>query len=383
MNHPRAAFSLQSTLRWGRGVIDEIGLEASRFGQRAFILISASAEREGVLLQLLQNLMVTGVVSDSLTISGEPTIENLCGALNKAKNFASDLVLGVGGGSAMDLAKAVAGLYFLEGDPKEAFLGRTPLCKGLPLITIPTVPGSGAEVTPNAVLTDKESILKQSVRHPDWVASTVLIDPALSMGVPRERLLYSGLDGLCQAIEAFTSMGANAVTDIYARDAAQRFAVDLPKVMETPDNLEARESLSIASFEGGIALAAARLGAVHGLAHPLGARYHVPHGLVCATLLPMVMRFNLPEAYPKYAMLGRDLGLQEKGMDTYDQAVQYVRYIMNLQKQWGIPQRLRQLGVLRDDFNVIIEESLPSGSLKANPRPAHSSDLMALLQENW
>lgn len=375
-------FKLIPTLRWGRGIWIEIGREAAQFGQRAFIVISASAE--SILLNpILHQLSLQGITGHPMAMTGEPTLETLKSALSEAKTFNTQVVIGIGGGSAMDLAKALAGLYMHEGDINNAFYGRASLSPGIPLITVPTVPGSGAEVTPNAVITDRDHNLKQSIRHSEWVARTALIDPELSSGIPAERLLYSCLDGLCQAVEAFTSLGANEVTDIFARDAALRFATELPNILEHPENYQARESLAIASFQGGVALAAARLGAVHGLAHPLGVRYQIPHGKICAVLLPMVMRFNLPNAYPKYGILGRDLGLCEHGMDTYDQAVQFVKFIMNFNKHWGIPQHLRQLGVDKDDFETIIQESLPSGSLKANPREVRAADLMAILQENW
>ncbi|HEX2954575.1 MAG TPA: iron-containing alcohol dehydrogenase [Bacillota bacterium] len=383
MNLPGSYFAWPTRLFWGRGVSSRVGEITREFGERVFLAVSPSLNQQGLLEPMLKQLNECKITTKTMEFRGEPEIDQVESALVLARDFKADCILGMGGGSAMDAGKAIAGLFYEE-NPVRQYLNGLPIKRpGLPLITVPTVAGSGAEVTPNAVLSDSQSSVKMSIRHGHMAARVTMVDPELMLGVNPQTTAWSGLDGLCQAIEAFTSKGANEFTDLLAKEAALRFSRFLQKAVTDGNDLEARESLALASVMGGIALAAARLGAVHGLAHPIGIRYKQPHGKVCAVLLPMVMRYNMPVACEKYAELAKALELIGPGMDQVDQAVQFVRFVMSLNKSLAIPQHLRELGLLREDFEKIVEESLPSGSLKANPRPVTADELTTILRENW
>jgi alcohol dehydrogenase class IV len=383
MHYQSASFSLTPRLLWGRGVLGELGTETKKYGDKVFLIATSSAERSGILARVRNLFISHSLLFAESVYSGEPTLGQLNAALVKAKELGAAVVVAIGGGSAIDLAKATAGLFMEESNAEEYFYGKGIQSPGLPLITVPTVFGSGAEITPNAVITDENRQIKQSIRHPGWVARSVFIDPELSLNVPEQAMIYSGLDGLCQAVESYTSLGANAISDMFAREAAIKFATDLPKALIQNEAVEFRESLGLASALGGVALTAARLGLAHGLAHPIGVKYNVPHGKVCAVLLPMVMRFNLSVAYKKYASLAGELNLTHEEMEPLDQAVLLIEFILDINRDLKIPSRLRQLGITHEDFEALVKVALPSGSTKSNPREVQASELINFLKENW
>jgi len=377
-------FSLRTRLVWGPGVLAELGKETARLGQRAMLILSKTAAQKGLSEQIQANLESGGLTYTLMVATGEPTLTSLAQGLSLAREFGAQVVVAAGGGSVMDLGKAVAGLYHEPGAVLDYFYGKPISKKGIPLVTVPTVFGSGAEVTPNAVLSDQDKQVKQSIRHPDFAAATTMIDPLLSLDLPASITAFAGLDGLCQAIEALTSRGANPLTDVLAFDAAVRFAQALPGAVANGHDLAARESLAIASTMGGIALAAARLGAVHGLAHPIGIRYHQPHGKVCAVFLPVIMRYNLPAAQEKYAQLYRRLNSSATtaGSDC-DQALALIEFVETILRQLGIPLHLRELGLPPDELESVIAEGMPSGSMQANPRPVVPGELLQHLTQYW
>ncbi|MCL6615420.1 MAG: iron-containing alcohol dehydrogenase, partial [Firmicutes bacterium] len=220
-------------------------------------------------------------------------------------------------------AKAASGLAPAEGGIEEYFTGRPLPGPALPWVAVPTTAGTGAEVTPNAVLTDPGTRIKQSIRSDLLFARAAVIDPELTLALPPNQTTYSGMDALSHAIEAYVSKGANDLTDVFALEAARLIPANLLRAHEG-GGLEARTALARASLLAGVALANARLGAVHGLAHPLGVYYDLPHGLVCAVLLPWVMRFNLQVAYEKFARLAEVWGVAPGG-DVFDRAAAAVR----------------------------------------------------------
>jgi alcohol dehydrogenase class IV len=281
----------------------------------------------------------------------------------------------------MDAAKAVAGLYEHPGTVDDCFGGVRQITGGdLPWIAVPTTAGTGAEVTKNAVLTSTAHGKKSSLRHEDWFATVALVDPELTLSVPPEITAASGSDALTQAIESYTSIGASPITDALASDAIARIGRSLERSVRSGDDLEARADMLYGSMLAGMALANARLGGVHGMAHPLGYRYHIPHGLVCALLLPYTMEYNVEYAVPKYACIARLLGVDTRGMDAATAAEHAVERVREIIASVGMPSHLAPLGVQVSDLEAIVLESLPSGSLQHNPRPLAAEDVQAILR---
>jgi alcohol dehydrogenase class IV len=249
----------------------------------------------------------------------------------------------------------------------------------LPWIAAPTTAGTGAEVTKNAVLLDLETEVKFSLRDDGWFADVALIDPELTLNMPPEITAASGADALTQAIESYTSIGASAITDALASEAIRRIGRSLYQAFQDGTDLKARADVLYGSTLAGSAMANARLGGVHGIAHPLGALYHIPHGLVCGLLLPYTMAYNVAYTEQKYARIAQLLGEDTGTMDLQAAAGAAVRRVSELLIDVGIPQRLEPLGVKKEDLARIIEGSLPSGSLKHNPRPLAAEDVETIL----
>jgi len=368
----------------GNGCLAHISEHASTYGQKALIVCGTHSLRaSGRLDRVLKVLKDTGLqVTVYDAISGEPTLHMVQTGLDMARQTGAEVIVGMGGGSAIDAAKAIAGLYTHEGTVEETFCGsRTVTGGGLPWIAVPTTAGTGAEVTKNAVLISPQHSRKASLRHDEWFADVAIVDPELTLDAPPEITAASGSDALTQAIEAYTSIGASPVTDALAARAIQLIGRSLQPAYRNGQDLNARADMLYGSMLAGMAFANARLGGVHGMAHPLGCRYHIPHGTVCGLLLPYVMDYNVEYAATKYAHIAQVLGISTEGMDTLTAAAQAAERARELVTSVGIPMRLGPLGVKHEDLDLIAEESLPSGSLKHNPRPLLKEDVLAILQE--
>jgi alcohol dehydrogenase class IV len=375
-------FYLPIEILMGKGCFSELGSRAARYGKRAMLVCGSRSLRDaGRLDQALEQLRGSGVMTTVYdAVSGEPTLDVIQEGLDRARAGGIEVMIGVGGGSAMDTAKAIAGLYTHPGTVHEYYRGERAVSGGgLPWIAVPTTAGTGAEATKNAVLIDPEARDKFSLRHDGWFATVALLDPELTLSMPPEITAATGSDALTQAIESYTSIGASPITDGLAVEAITRIARSLKQAVRKGSDLEARADMLYGSMLAGCAMANARLGGVHGMAHPLGARYNIPHGVVCGLLLPYVLAYNVEYAERKYAHIAQLLGVDTREMDPDKAAQAAVQRVRELVTELDIPERLGTLGVKREDFPLIVEGSLPSGSLKHNPRPLAAQDVKAIL----
>lgn len=376
-------FQLWTKIVFGMETLRELPNEAKDFGKNVLIVTGKHSVIDNGVLQRVNILLRGSGFAPAFfsEVEPEPSLETVAKGLAMARSEEADWVIGLGGGSAMDAAKVIAGLYHCEQDVKYYFEGGLMEKAGIPLVTIPTTAGSGAEVTFNAVLSDQQSRVKQSIRDPKLAAKITIVDPQLTFSAPDSVTVYSGTDALVQGIEAYISKGANALTDIYALAAIERLGKNLLQVHQDSHNVTARIEMAMGSLMAGIALSVARLGAVHGLAHSVGVRTGKPHGLVCAVLLVPVMRFNLAVSHEKFAKIAGALGAKLPGGDSIDAGAFAIKNIMGLLRKLGIPGHIGSLGISEEDFPKIIEESLNSGSMKANPREVTAEDLMNILCE--
>jgi alcohol dehydrogenase class IV len=297
------------------------------------------------------------------------------------------VVVGVGGGSALDTAKVIAGLAkelpptreyhsgLRQAQPalSQLKVGRasgstTSRAPGLPLITVPTTSGTGAEVTPNAVITDREMRTKKSIRDDSFLARVAVVDPELTVPLPPSVTAQSGLDAFVQAVESYTSKYAWPLTEGMSLRSAELVAAHIRRAYRDGQDREARTAMSASSLLAGIALANARLGIVHGLAHPLGVRLGLPHGLLCGVLLPLAIELNREVADERYEALGRVIG-----MDVAD-------FTRSLLREFGVPLDLRASGLGQSDFAEIVAEAMDSGSTKANPKQVTEADILRILK---
>lgn len=319
----------------GTGCIDRLPAYISSQAVTAVYIVgsrSMTAEVEALRSQL-ETLGKAVLVDDSCV--GEPTIEVFESARNRATDFGADCVVGIGGGSVLDLAKLVAAFAHRDQAVREAFgvgllSGRS--CK---LICLPTTSGTGSEVSPNAILLDEAEQLKKGVVSPFLVPDATFIDPRLTVSLPSNVTAFTGLDALAHCVEAYTNKFAHPVVDFYALEGIRLCAKYLIRAIRDGNDLEAREGMSMASMFGGLCLGPVNTAAVHALAYPLGGEFHIPHGLSTAILLPEVFRFNADSSAARHAAVSIALGITESG-DALDVARQGARALEEIVHASGV-----------------------------------------------
>jgi alcohol dehydrogenase class IV len=298
---------------------------------------------------------------------GEPTLEEVEALRSILRETRADWVLGAGGGSVLDLAKAAAGLAGAPAAAADYQAGAAIPPSRLPFLAAPTTAGTGSEATEVAVLTNPAKSLKQSIRHPSFLPCTVALDPALLRDCPAPVLAASGMDALTQAFESLTSNKATPFTRALSELSLVRLAKALPAAYRGDRSADVLADLLEGSFLAGVALSHARLGVVHGLAHPLGVRWGIPHGQACAICLPAALAFNAP-------VIAGDLARIEELLGT-----PFPRLVEDFLREFHIESPLRGKAPDEDVLAAIVRETLASGSTAANPRPVDAAAVRALL----
>lgn len=375
-------FYLPTKIVLGEGSIQKLGEIVREYGMKALVFGSSSERFKEVLSDQLGKLNIS---YHYFAVKGEPTVELVQQAVEYGKSRQVEVIIGIGGGSVLDTAKAVSGLVNNEGDIYDYLevigKGQSLTQPALPFIAIPTTAGTGTEVTKNAVIGDPHQKVKVSLRSPLICPKIALIDPELTYQNPPEVTASSGMDALTQLIEPFVSNQPNEVVDALCRDGIRRIVHALPIAYRDPQNREARKDMAVASLFSGIALANAKLGAVHGFAGVLGGMYGAPHGAICATLLPAVLEVNLnalQERLPdspylsRYREIANILALPDE-TQLSDWAKDFIA-------QLKIPS-LAALGVRHQDYETIIEKSARASSMKGNPIPLTKNEMRMILEK--
>lgn len=378
-------FATASRVVFGPGTFKQAGVIAQQLGRRALVVTGKSASRAE---RLVQQLAAAGVAAEGFPITGEPTTDAVRAGVERARAAGCDCVVAFGGGSAIDGAKAIAGLLTNGGELSDYLevIGRgQPLTKAAaPLLAIPTTAGTGAEVTRNAVLASPEHRVKASLRSPHLLPRVALVDPALTLDLPPALTASTGMDALTQLIEPYVCPRANPMTDALCVEGIRRAARSLRRAFEHGGDAAAREDMAQASLFGGMALANAGLGAVHGFAAPIGGMFPAPHGAVCAALLPGVMAANvraLRERAPgspalrRYDEIARLLTRRPQAV-----AADGVAWTGELCRALQIPP-LRAWGLAESDVAAVVEKAMQASSMKANPVPLTEAELRQVLAE--
>jgi len=375
----RFEFATATRIIFGPGTLREVGPIAAKMGHRALVVTGRTAlqqvqDKPARAAPLLDALAEQGIEIIPYSVAGEPTVEMARLGTRRAQEADCDLVIGFGGGSALDTGKAVAALLTNGGDPLDYLevIGRgQPLTRpAAPYIAIPTTAGTGAEVTRNAVLASPEHRVKVSLRSPLMLPRLALVDPELTHSLPPSVTASTGLDALTQVIEPYVSNRANPLTDALCREGMRRAARSLHRAYEQGDDAEAREDMALVSLFGGLALANAKLGAVHGFAGPMGGMFSAPHGAICGRLLPHVMAVNvraLHERQPESEALHRydEVAQILTGNDDAT-AADGVAWMQELCDALHIP-ALSSYGVAPADFPLLIEKGSAASSMQGNP----------------
>jgi alcohol dehydrogenase class IV len=378
-------FATAKRIIFGNGTVNKVSDITPELGNRAFLITGRKTDRAKPVLDQLSR---TGTKTTVFNVKSEPTINLALEGIKLARTRKCDFVIALGGGSVIDTGKVVAALLTNRGELLEYLevIGnsRTITKQPAPYLAIPTTAGTGAEVTCNAVLGSIDHKVKVSMRSPLMFPYLTIVDPELTYSMPPELTASTGLDALTQLVEVYVSNRANPLTDCICLEGLKKAAKSLLLAYKQGYNKSAREDMSLASLFSGLALANAKLGAVHGFAAPLGAILSAPHGIVCAILLPRVIETNI------HALLARKP--DSTVLKRYDQiaqilteknkvkAIESIKWIQDLYSEFKLPE-LTEYGLKKENIPEIIEKAKKASSMKGNPVELTEQELEQILYQ--
>jgi alcohol dehydrogenase class IV len=379
----RFEFSTATRIVFAPGASQQLPDIVRGFGTRALLVVGRNGARAATTVEALTG---AGVACQMFSVDGEPTVELVRQGARAARGNC-DLVIGFGGGSAIDAGKAISALVTNSGEPLDYLEGigeARPLKNApLPFIAVPTTAGTGAEVTRNAVLGSPEHKVKASLRSPLMLAKVAVIDPDLCLELPPEITVNTGLDALTQVIEPYVSTRANSFTDAFCLEGMKRIAEYLTRAVQNGHDHLARESMSFASLLGGLALANAGLGVVHGFAAALGGMLGAPHGALCAAVLPHGIAMNIHglrqrvprgETLERYREVARTLTGKANAP-----AEDCAGYLGELCQQLSVPS-LRNYGLKQEHVAELVEKAAKANSTKSNPIQLTAEELTQIAE---
>ena len=371
--------------------------EVSYFGPGARKMLPEAIERLGKKKALvvtdpgLVKFGVAGMVTDVLDKAGisyevfsdvkpNPTVTNVTNGIEAFRKAGADMIVAIGGGSSIDTAK---GIGIVISNPDFADIVSLEGCaptknKSVPIIALPTTAGTAAETTINYVIIDEEKQKKMVCVDPNDIPAVAIIDAELMYSLPKSLTAATGMDALTHAIEGYITKGAWEMSDMFEIEAVRMIARYLPVAVEDPDNADARNGMAVAQYIAGMAFSNVGLGLVHGMAHPLGSLFDVPHGVANALLLPTIMRFNKEECLDKYPAIARAMGVDTDGMTAEQASDAACEAVQALALKVGIPQHMAELGITENDIPRLAEQALADVCTPGNPRDVTLDQIVEL-----
>ena len=376
-------FILNETSYFGAGARAELGTEIAKRGyQKAFIVADKDLIGFGIVK------LVTDSIGDFpyeifSGFKANPTVTNVKCGVEAYKASGADFIIAVGGGSAIDTSKAIAiiinnpefdDVISLEGvaDTKK---------KCVDIIALPTTAGTAAEVTINYVITDEDSGRKMVCVDPNDIPVLSIVDAELMASMPKGLTAATGMDALTHAIEGYITKGAWHLSNILEINAIKIISDNLREATFNGSNMKAREQMALGQYVAGMAFSNVGLGCVHSMAHPLGARFDIPHGVANALLLPTVMEFNMPSSIIKYGRIARAMGVDTEGMTDEESAMAAVNAVKQLSLDLGIPQTLREIGIPEEALEQLAKDAFGDVCTGGNPQPITEEDILALYKK--
>jgi alcohol dehydrogenase class IV len=377
-----------ATAKWiifGAGSAEKIADNALNLGTKPLIVTGKNQNRCKF---LLDDFVEKNIKFEIFSVKGEPTTAVVTECLNLAKRNKIDVIIGIGGGSAIDAGKAVSALVTNGGDLFDYLevIGRGKPIKNptIPFIAVPTTAGTGTEVTKNAVIKSDEHSVKVSLRSPFMLPDIAILDPVLTYSMPKEVTASTGLDAFTQVIEPYVSIKANMLTDAICKEGIKRISRSLLKAFKNGNDAKAREDMCIGSLFGGIALANAKLGAVHGFAGPMGGMINAPHGVICGILLPYVIKANIKaleerkptsEVFKKYEKVAKIVTKKESAKPR-----DLVRWTDELYEKLNMP-HLSEVDLKEEQIEELISKAKISNSMKGNPIVLTDDELRGIIKD--
>jgi alcohol dehydrogenase class IV len=362
-----------------QGVVREVGKP------KAVVVTDAGVVAAGICNRVCSLLRSGGVSFEIFDkVEPDPRIEIVSACLEAARAAEAGVLIGVGGGSSMDIAKVVAVLMTNQDDVSQ-YIGINRIPKpGIPTILIPTTAGTGSEVTPIAVLSDKADHLKKGIVSEHLYASVALVDPELTVGLPPHVTAFTGMDALAHVMEAYTNKFAQPFVDTFALEGIRLIGTHIRRAVAVGDDLQARYAMSLGSLYGGMCLGSVNTAAAHALAYPLGGTFDVPHGVATSLLLPHVVEFNLPNCTEKYAHIATALGKQTAGLTAERAARLAVEGLVEVVRDIGIVSRMRDLNIPEDAIPGMADAAMKvTRLLDNNPRVLQRDDAEAIYRNAY
>ncbi len=375
-------FILNETSFFGPGARKELPEAIRRIGKSKVLIVTDKG-----LLQFGVAKMVTDVL-DQAGISYEifsevkpnPTVSNVKAGIDAFKNAQADILVAIGGGSSIDTAKAI-GIVIANPDFSDivSLEGCAPTKnKSVPIIALPTTAGTAAETTINYVIIDEEKQKKMVCVDPNDIPAVAIIDAELMYSLPKGLTAATGMDALTHAIEGYITKGAWELADMFEIEAIRMISRYLPVAVSDPKNPEGRNGMAVAQYVAGMAFSNVGLGLVHGMAHPLGALFDIPHGVANAVLLPTVMEFNMPCCIAKYRRIAEAMGVDTAAMNDDEAAQAACDAVKQLSQTVGIPATLTELGITENDIPALTAQALEDVCTPGNPRPVTGEDVTGI-----
>ena len=375
-------FFVPTRLAVGAGCVGTLGSLLEKQGVKSCLIVTdRGVVKAGCVSRVLRSLDDTSIGYEIYDgVEQNPTEDNVGEALDAVSQNGFGAIVAVGGGSAIDTAKAAVALMIERCDIRELYtrdvVGQAPVT----LVAVPTTAGTGSEMTRSAVITNKEARVKQTIRGDSLYPKMALVDPELTVSLPKSITASTGIDALTHAIEAYITKNAHALSDALAIEATRLIFGNLRKAVNDGSDIEARSNMCVASTLGGLTFSISGLGMVHAMAEPLGGRYNVPHGVANSVLLPYCLSFNCDAVSKKLAFLARVLGIyndyDEADKRSVDMAaIAVVDAVQQLSADVGIPQRIQKAKLTKKEFSKLTNDALKNSCLPANPKKAGREDL--------
>ena len=376
---------LNETSYFGAGSRKVIAEEVAKRGyKKALIVTDKDLIKFGVADQVIAVLKDANIPYEIFDeVKPNPTVKNVKAGIAAFQAAGADFMIAIGGGSSMDTSKAIgiiinnpefSDVVSLEG------VANTKK-KSVPVIALPTTAGTAAEVTINYVITDEENVKKMVCVDPNDIPTLAIIDPELMLSMPRGLTASTGMDALTHAIEGRITLGAWEMSDMFETKAIEMIAKWLPKAVENPSDIEARDGMATAQYIAGMAFSNVGLGLVHGMAHPLGAYYDIPHGVANALLLPFVMEYNKEAAKAKYRTIAEAMGVDTLSMSDDEAADAAVKAVKDLAIRVRIPQHLSEIGVPESGLPTLAQAAFNDVCTPGNPRQTNVEEILAIYKK--
>lgn len=376
------------TIIFGPGTVKRVGQRVKEYGAgRAGIVADANVVKAGHLTRVLNSLADAGIEADVFDqVDGEPTVDTVQAGVDFLRPRRPELLIGLGGGSAIDAKKAINRVLADGGEPADYLYGRRQASSpGLPYISIPTTAGTAAEISMGAVIGDHASQVKENFAMPPWVVATAICDPELTLTVPPLVTAYCGMDALGHAIDSYMNINFNPICDAIDLQVMQILASWLPVAVAKGSDLTARSQVMFAASSAGLGFSQRGTALTHGISHPLGVYGRLPHGLTISLLLPYVMEYNLDACAPKLADVAGAMGQPTAGLTTREAALKAIEAVRTLARAVNLPERLRDVGVAEHDLPTIAQETATRrrNNIVINPRDATAEHIEQLLRRAY